>query len=57
MKQAAVSYNEIQQVQCQRCYSYFEDGFQVCPCGGQLNMCEEMLSSIRQTVKQLIADA
>ena len=44
-------------VQCQRCYSYIEAGFQVCPCGGQLNMSEEMLSSIRQTFKQLIAGA
>ena len=34
-------------VQCQRCYSYIEAGFQVCPCGGQLNMLEEMLSSSR----------
>ena len=53
--------HEIQQrnnkVQCQRCYSYIEAGFQVCPCGGQLNMSEEMLSSIRQQFKQLIADA
>ena len=44
--------HEIQQrtnkVQCQRCYSYIEAGFQVCPCGGQLIMSEEMLSSIRQ---------
>ena len=31
--------------------------FQVSPCGEQLNMSEEMLSSIRQTIKQLIADA
>ena len=44
-------------VQCQRCYSYIEAGFQVCPCGGQLNMSEEILSSISQTFKQLIADA
>ena len=43
--------------QCQRCYSYFEAGFQVCPCGGKLNMSEEVLSSIRQKFKQLIADA
>ena len=53
--------HEIQQrsneVQCQRCYSYIEAGFQVCPCGGQLNMSEEMLSSIRQKIQQLIADA
>ena len=35
-------------LQCQRCYSYMEAGFQVCPCGGKLNMSEEMLSSIRQ---------
>ena len=44
--------HEIQQrtnkVQCQRCYSYIETGFQVCPCGGQLN---------RQKFKQLVADA
>ena len=44
--------HEIQQrtnnVQCQRCYLYMEAGFQVCPCGGKLNMSEEMLSSIRQ---------
>ena len=44
-------------VQCQRCYSYIEAGFQVCPCGGKLNMSEEMLSCIRQNFKQLIADA
>ena len=53
--------HEIQQrtykVHCQRCYSYIEAGFQVCPCGGKLNMSEEMLSSIRQKIKQLIADA
>ena len=30
---------------------------QVCPCGGQLNMSEEMRSSTRQKIKQLIADA
>ena len=44
-------------VQCQRCQSYIKAGFQVCPCGGHLNMSEEMLSSIGQTSKQLIADA
>ena len=44
-------------VQRQRCCSYIEAGFQVCPCGGQLNMSEEMLSSNRQKIKQLIADA
>ena len=44
-------------VQCQRCQSHAEAGFQVCPCGGQLNMSEEMLSSFRQKNKQLIADA
>ena len=44
-------------VPCQRCYSYIEAGFQVCPCGGQLNMSEEMLSSTKQNFKQLIADA
>ena len=53
--------HEIQQrtnkVQCQRCPSYIEDGFQVCPCGGQLNMSEEMLSSIKQKIKHLTADA
>ena len=53
--------HEIQQrtnkVQCQRCYSYIEAGFQVCPCGGKLDMSEEMPSSIRQKFKQLIADA
>ena len=27
-------------VQCQRCYSYIEAGFQICPCGGKLNMSE-----------------
>ena len=43
-------------VQCQLCHSYIEAGFLVCPCGGQLNMSEEMLSSIRQTFKQLTAD-
>ena len=50
--------HEIQQrtnkVQCQCCY---EAGFQVCPCGGKLNMSEEMLSYISQKCKQLIADA
>ena len=53
--------HEIQQrtnkVQCQRCYSYVEAGFQVCPCGGNLDMSDEMLSIIRQNFKQLIADA
>ena len=53
--------HEIQQitnkVQCQRCYSHIETEFQVCPCGGKLNMSEEMLSSIRQKFTQLIADA
>ena len=53
--------HEIQQrtnkVQCQRYYSYIEAGFQVCPCGGKLDMSDEMLSSIRQKFKQLIADA
>ena len=52
--------DEIQQrtnkVQCQRCYSYIEAGFQECPCGRLLNMSEEMLFSIRQTFMQLIAD-
>ena len=43
-------------VQCQRCYSYIEAGFQVCPCGGKLEMSDEMFSSIRQKFKQLIAD-
>ena len=45
-------FNEIQQrtykVQWHRCYSYTEAGVQVCPCGGQLNVSEEMPSSIRQ---------
>ena len=45
---------EVQQrtdkVQFQRCYSYIEAGFQVCPCGGKLNMSEEMLSRIRQNL-------
>ena len=53
--------HEVQQrtdnVQCQRCYSCIEAGFQVCPCGGKLNLSEEMLSCIRQKFKQLIADA
>ena len=53
--------HEIQQrthkVQCQRCFSYIEAGFQVCPCGEKLNMSEEMLSGIRQKFQQLIADA
>ena len=44
-------------VQCQRCYSYVEAGFQVCPCGGRLNMSEEMLSCIKQIFKELIANA
>ena len=47
--------HEIQQrtnrVQCQRCYSYMEAGFQVCQCGGKLDISEEMLSSIRQKIK------
>ena len=46
--------HEVQQrtdkVQCQRCYSYMEAGFQVCPCGGKLNMPEEMLYWIRQKI-------
>ena len=33
------------ELQSQRCYSYIEAGFQVCPCGGQLNMSEEMFSA------------
>ena len=45
------------EVQCQRCYSYMEARFQVCPCGGKLNMSEEMLSGTIQNIKQLIADA
>ena len=53
--------HEVQQrtdkVQRQRCYSYIEAGFQVCPCGGKLIMPEEMLSCIRQKFKQLIEDA
>ena len=53
--------HEIQQrtnkVQCQRCCSYIEAGFQVCPCGGKLDMSEEVLSSIRQKIMQLIVDA
>ena len=53
--------HEIQQrtneVQCQRCYSYIEAGFQICPCRGKVNMSEEMLSSTRQKFMQLIADA
>ena len=52
--------HEIQQrtnkVQCQCCYSYVEARFQVCPCGGKLNLSEEMLSCIRQKFKQHIAD-
>ena len=48
---------ELTKVQCQRCYSYIEAGFQVCRCRGQLNMSEEMLSSTKQKFKQLIADA
>ena len=43
--------------QSQRCYSHIEAGFPVCPCGGQRNMSEEMQSSIRQKIKQLITDA
>ena len=35
-------------VQNQRCYSHFEAGFQVCPCGGKLDVSDEMLSSIIQ---------
>ena len=37
-------------VQCQHCYSYVEAGFHVCPCGGKLNMSEEMLSCIQQKI-------
>ena len=37
-------------------YSYVEAGFQVCPCGGKLNMSEEMLSCMRQKFKELIAN-
>ena len=48
--------HEVQQrtdkVQCQRCCSHIEAGFQVCPRGGKLNMSEEMLSRIRQTFMQ-----
>ena len=44
-------------VQCQRCYSVIEAAFQVRPCRAQLNMSEEMFSSIRQKFKQLVADA
>ena len=54
-------WHEVQQrtdkVQCQRCYSHLEAGFHVCPCGGKLNMSEEMLSCKRQKFKQLITDA
>ena len=39
-------------VPCQRCYSYMK-----LPCGGKLDMSDEMLSSIRQKIKELIADA
>ena len=50
---------EIQQrtnkVQCQRCHTYTEAGFQVCPCGGQLNMSEEMFSASDKKIQQLIA--
>ena len=38
-------------VQCQRCYSYIEAGFQACPYGGQPSISEEMLSSIGQKIK------
>ena len=52
--------HEIQQrtdkVQCQRCYSYIEAGFQECPCGGQVEHVRRN-ASIRQKFKQLIADA
>ena len=44
-------------VQCQRCYSYVEVGVQVCPCGGKLNMSEEMLSCMQQKSKELKANA
>ena len=47
-------FHEIQQrtnkVQCQRCYSYIEVGFQLCLCGGKLDMSVEMFSSNRQNV-------
>ena len=48
---------ELTKARCQRCYSYIEAGFEVCPCGGKLNISEEMLSCIGQTFKQLTADA
>ena len=43
-------------VQHQRCSSYNEAGFQVCPCRRKWDMSDEMLSSIRRKFKQLIAD-
>ena len=52
--------HEVQQrtnkVQCQRCYSYTEAGFQACPSGGRLNMSEEMLFCMRHKFKKLNAD-
>ena len=52
--------HEVQQktnkVYCQRCYSCIEAGFQMCPCGRKSNMSEEVLSRMRQNLKQLIAD-
>ena len=38
-------------VQFQRCCSYVEAGFQVCHCGGKLNMSEEMLSCKQQKIQ------
>ena len=45
------------EIQCQRCYSYMEVGFQVYPCGGKLNLSDDMLSCIQQQFKELIANA
>ena len=41
-------------VQCQRCPAYVEAGFQVCLCGGKLDMTEDMLSRKRGTLSELI---
>ena len=61
MKQATYDLHEVQRrtdkVQCQRCYSYVEVGFQVKPCGGKLNMSDERVHCFQQKFKELVANA
>ena len=40
--------------QCPSCQSNVEAGFQVCSCGGKLDMTEDMLSRIRRKIRELI---